>query len=586
MTDRSNDHNGRRRKPRIRWTLGRKIGGLAGLLLVLLMAVAAYSLVQLRGVGQEIELITGGDLVVGRAVSDISRRVSERLTVSSVAQMAGLGESGVMNKEKMGEEVQRALDKSARESAAIQSGIAHVRAEITVRPDRTKPEPRYARLFDLLSKVERENGAYETGIHNVFGMLTDLNFAQVNVAIIGVENNEERLSLAILELSGEIRERTEESATQAQKRQRDAARTIAGTSALALIVGIVLSLLLVRRLTMSVVTVSERTKQISDTIGEDHFSHEEIAVRSTDEIGDLAAVFNQMSETLERNISERKRFQDELAAARDMAVEANRTKSDFLANMSHELRTPLNAIIGYSEMLQEEAEDLGQNDLVPDLSRINGAGKHLLELINDVLDLSKIEAGRMELYLETFEVSNMVEEAVALIQPLIQKGDNKLEVQCPDDIGAMRADMTKVRQALFNLLSNASKFTKDGTIILRVARDKVDGEQWLRFSPNPPKDTDGRREESGRGGEGATGEIAWVPFGVGRSADGLHRRTGAPMAVCGSCDAGDGERIRSRELSRTGLARVCGDLRLSGGWVADGAVRPGVEWLAAGPRRG
>ena len=112
------------------------------------------------------------------------------------------------------------------------------------------------------------------------------------------------------------------------------------------------------------------------------------------------------------------------------------------------------------------------------------------------------------------------------------------------------------------------------------------GQALLAVNPNPPKDTDGRREESGRGGEGATGEIAWVPFGVGRSADGLHRRTGAPMAVCGSCDARDGERIRSRELSRTGLARVCGDLRLSGGWVADGAVRPGVEWLAAGPRRG
>ena len=109
---------------------------------------------------------------------------------------------------------------------------------------------------------------------------------------------------------------------------------------------------------------------------------------------------------------------------------------------------------------------------------------------------------------------------------------------------------------------------------------------FFHLNPNPPKDTDGRREESGRGGEGATGEIAWVPFGVGRSADRLHRRTGAPMAVCGSCDARDGERIRSRELSRTGLARVCGDLRLSGGWVADGAVRPGVEWLAAGPRRG
>ncbi len=124
-----------------------------------------------------------------------------------------------------------------------------------------------------------------------------------------------------------------------------------------------------------------------------------------------------------------------------------------------------------------------------------------------------------------------------------------------------------------------------GTLKL-VVRSALREAAMLRLSPNPPKDTDGRREESGRGGEGATGEIAWVPFGVGRSADGLHRRTGAPMAVCGSCDARDGERIRSRELSRTGLARVCGDLRLSGGWVADGAVRPGVEWLAAGPRRG
>ena len=106
-------------------------------------------------------------------------------------------------------------------------------------------------------------------------------------------------------------------------------------------------------------------------------------------------------------------------------------------------------------------------------------------------------------------------------------------------------------------------------------------------SPNPPKDTDGRREESGRGGEGATGEIAWVPFGVGRSADGLHRRTGAPMAVCGSCDARDGERIRSRGLSRPGWHESAGIFGCPvGGSVADGAVRPGVEWLAAGPRRG
>ena len=121
---------------------------------------------------------------------------------------------------------------------------------------------------------------------------------------------------------------------------------------------------------------------------------------------------------------------------------------------------------------------------------------------------------------------------------------------------------------------------------LEMARKKRGTPIRGMLNPNPPKDTDGRREESGRGGEGATGEIAWVPFGVGRSADGLHRRTGAPMAVCGAAMRGMAREYAAGELSRTGLARVCGDLRLSGGWVADGAVRPGVEWLAAGPRRG
>ena len=113
-----------------------------------------------------------------------------------------------------------------------------------------------------------------------------------------------------------------------------------------------------------------------------------------------------------------------------------------------------------------------------------------------------------------------------------------------------------------------------------TCRECRGGKRRCRVSPNPPKDTDGRREESGKGGEGATGEIAWVPFGVGRSADGLHRRTGAPMAVCGSCDARDGERIRSRELSRTGLARVCGDLRLSGGWVGRRRCRQAGSGMA------
>ncbi len=158
----------------------------------------------------------------------------------------------------------------------------------------------------------------------------------------------------------------------------------------------------------------------------------------------------------------------QLDLAREAAEDANRAKSSFLANMSHELRTPLNAIIGYSEMLQEEAEDLGQQGFIPDLQKVHGAGKHLLGLINDVLDLSKIESGKMTLYLEDFDVSKLVRDVAATVQPLITKNGNTLEVECPADLGSMRADVTKVRQTLFNLLSNASKFTEHGVIRLRV----------------------------------------------------------------------------------------------------------------------
>jgi CheY-like chemotaxis protein/two-component sensor histidine kinase len=150
--------------------------------------------------------------------------------------------------------------------------------------------------------------------------------------------------------------------------------------------------------------------------------------------------------------------------------------------MSHELRTPLNAIIGYSEMLQEDAADLGAEQLTDDLKRINAAGKHLLELINAVLDLSKIEAGKMELYLESFDVAGLVKDIAAVIQPLAAKNANRLEMRCPEDVGMMRADLTKVRQALFNLLSNACKFTDRGTISLAVTREAGDGQDWMVFN--------------------------------------------------------------------------------------------------------
>jgi len=184
---------------------------------------------------------------------------------------------------------------------------------------------------------------------------------------------------------------------------------------------------------------------------------------------------------LEEEVSQRKQAQEELLKAKHVAEEASRAKSTFLANMSHELRTPLNAIIGYSEMLEEEARDSQDPDHIGDLQKIQFAGKHLLSLINDVLDLSKIEAGKMPLHLETFNIRLMVDEIITTLQPAIEKNKNTLRVRLADEVSSMRADVTKVRQILFNLLSNACKFTDHGTIGLDVDRTLEDGQDWIRF---------------------------------------------------------------------------------------------------------
>jgi PAS domain S-box-containing protein len=170
----------------------------------------------------------------------------------------------------------------------------------------------------------------------------------------------------------------------------------------------------------------------------------------------------------------------ELDKAREEAEIANRAKSEFLASMSHELRTPLNAIILYTDLLRDEASDRGLDVFLPDLKKIHGAAKHLLALINDVLDLAKVESGKLELLPETFEVPAMIRDVVTTIEPLAQKNANDLRVRCPEDAGTMHADLTKVRQSLFNLLSNACKFTEGGTVYLDVARLGGEG-GWVIF---------------------------------------------------------------------------------------------------------
>ncbi|MEO8194906.1 MAG: response regulator [Gemmatimonadales bacterium] len=181
------------------------------------------------------------------------------------------------------------------------------------------------------------------------------------------------------------------------------------------------------------------------------------------------------------DVTERRRAEEEVAKAKEASELANQTKSLFLANMSHELRTPLNAIVGYSEMLQEEAVERELDSFSEDLGKINASGKHLLALINDILDLSKIEAGKMELFLESFDLNTLIDEVAATIQPMVERNSNKLHIDRAADLGGMRADQVKVRQALFNLLSNAAKFTHEGSITLNAERERMDEADWIVF---------------------------------------------------------------------------------------------------------
>ncbi|MBL9215245.1 MAG: response regulator [Opitutaceae bacterium] len=241
---------------------------------------------------------------------------------------------------------------------------------------------------------------------------------------------------------------------------------------------------------------------------------ERVQTTASGEIGDLIQSFNAMLDTIQSNTAELERARAAAEEARekihqtnDQLEEANRTlearvvdrtrllakavkdaeeaskaKSSFLAKMSHELRTPLNAIIGYSEIMREDAVDDGDTRTADDLDKVLSAARHLLGLINDVLDISKIEAGKMELYLETFELSKVVTEVISTASPLVAKKGNSLVVDCPPDIGTMHADATKLRQMLLNLLSNASKFTEKGTVTLKVRRQRGEPEDNIELA--------------------------------------------------------------------------------------------------------
>jgi len=207
------------------------------------------------------------------------------------------------------------------------------------------------------------------------------------------------------------------------------------------------------------------------------FAHKDTEIeRKSAEIHAKNLELQRLNDHLEVLVKERTA---QLEKAHDEAIQANRIKSQFLANMSHELRTPLNAIIGYSEMLEEEAADLGEQAFAADLAKIGKSGKHLLSLINDILDISKIEAGKMDVYAESFELSGVLQDVLTTVKPIFETAGNRLETSW--SAGVMKSDVTKLRQILLNLLSNASKFTNGGTVSLSVGLEERGGKAGYAF---------------------------------------------------------------------------------------------------------
>jgi signal transduction histidine kinase len=267
-------------------------------------------------------------------------------------------------------------------------------------------------------------------------------------------------------------------------RQRNVALVIGGV---VLVLVVPSALLVAWSISGPIVALTEGVRKVA---GRDLTSR--VPVARADEIGELGRAFNRMAgelqdlyATMEEKVHLRTRELEasnaELARARDAAEVASRAKSLFLATMSHELRTPLNAIIGYSEILVEEAEEAEEpgREVAPDLRKILGAAKHLLTLIDDILDLSAIEAGTMDVAVKTFDLAQLVQEELTAVGPLADKNKNTVTASLDESLGAMRADRAKVRQCLRNLLSNACKFTEGGTVALEVRRAPTDGVEWI-----------------------------------------------------------------------------------------------------------
>ncbi len=269
----------------------------------------------------------------------------------------------------------------------------------------------------------------------------------------------EQFSQDSAQLAGNFRDRADEAFRTYEKAEKLGTLIIVCS----LLISAAIAAMLAAYTSAAIARPLEATTLIAQRVTEESNFDLQVPVTTSDEVGMLAVSLNELIQRVAE-------YTEDLHEAKVAAEAANRSKSAFLANMSHELRTPLNAIINYSEMLQEDAQDSGSEDFLPDLEKIQTAGKHLLDMISDILDISKIEAGHVTLYLENFDVATMIEEVMTTAQPLVEKKGNALALKTKGELGTMYADQPKVRQILLNLLSNAAKFTEKGVITIGVER--------------------------------------------------------------------------------------------------------------------
>ena len=283
----------------------------------------------------------------------------------------------------------------------------------------------------------------------------------------------EQFSLDSAQLATSFREKADEAFRTYEKAEKLGTLILVGS----LLISACIAAVLAAYTSAAIARPLEATTLIAQRVTEESNFDLQVPVTTSDEVGMLATSLNELIQRVAE-------YTEDLHEAKVAAEAANRSKSAFLANMSHELRTPLNAIINYSEMLQEDALDSGPEDFLPDLEKIQTAGKHLLDMISDILDISKIEAGHVTLYLENFDVATMIEEVMTTAQPLVEKKGNALALKTTGELGTMYADQPKVRQILLNLLSNAAKFTEKGVITIGVERIIIEKSRSGRHNKN------------------------------------------------------------------------------------------------------